>query len=124
MSYIATRESVSNRGRPPESFLDQLIAWGKTAPDEIFQWMPDADRPDDVYSHVFKILGPYTAGVNRKAVMLEIMRVLAGFESSWNWNEGHHRPKDGMLVYWRRGRTSISGSQRQQRLGTSRVGRC
>jgi len=88
MSYIATREGVSNRGRPPESFLDQLIAWGKAAPDEIFQWMSDADRPDDVYSHVFGALGPYTAGVNRKAVMLEIMRVLAGFESSWNWNEG------------------------------------
>lgn len=84
MSYIATRERVANRGVPPNDFLDQLIAWGKHAPDEIFT--PNARS--DVYSSVFHMLGPWQGIPHRRAVMLEVMRVLAAFESSWNWNEG------------------------------------
>jgi hypothetical protein len=84
MKYIATKQHVFNRGVPPDDFLDQLVAWGKQAPDEIF-----APNPlSDIYSSVKNTLGPWRDLKHRRAVMLEVMRVLAGFESSWNWNEG------------------------------------
>ncbi|MCW5889260.1 MAG: M15 family metallopeptidase [bacterium] len=84
MSYDATRQHVANRGRPPESFLDQLVGWGKVAPDDIF--VPNT--VSDIYSSVKNTLGPWQGLYHRRAVMLEVMRVLAGFESSWDWNEG------------------------------------
>jgi hypothetical protein len=73
-TYKATKARVYNRGVPPDSFLDQLILFGNTAPNEIFT-LKDA-------------LGPYRSTKHRRAVMLEALRVLAGFESSWNWKEG------------------------------------
>lgn len=76
--------AVSNRGTPPESFLVQLVAWGKKAPAEIFA--PSGGY--DVYSSVSAVLGPYEGNDYRRAVMLEVMRVLAGFESAWRWTEG------------------------------------
>src|SRR4051794_15427471 len=84
MAYNATKQSVLNRGIPPDDFLDQLVAWGKTAPADIFA--PNAST--DIYSNVFRTLGPWQGPDHRRAVMLEVMRVLAGFESGWNWNEG------------------------------------
>jgi hypothetical protein len=84
MNYIATKQHVKNRGVPPNDFLDQLVAWGKEAPEEIFVRNPFSD----IYSSVFNTLGPWDNNLHRRAVMLEVMRVLAGFESSWNWNEG------------------------------------
>jgi hypothetical protein len=84
MSYHATKKKVLNRGIPPDSFLDELVAWGKTAPDEIFA----PNSVADVYSNVVSTLGPWQGIHHRRAVMLEVMRVLAGFESSWDWNAG------------------------------------
>jgi hypothetical protein len=84
MAYIATRQHVANRGKPPKDFLDQLIAWGRNAPDEIFV----RNKVSDIYSSIFNSLGPWTSDLHRRAVMLEVMRVLAGFESSWDWNAG------------------------------------
>lgn len=84
MNYIATKQQVFNRGVPPTDFLDQLVAWGKAAPDEIFA----RNSFSDVYSSVFNTLGPWQNLQYRRAVMLEVMRVLAGFESSWKWNLG------------------------------------
>jgi hypothetical protein len=84
LGYKATKHRVSNRGVPPNSFLDELVAWGKTAPEEIF--VPNAAM--DVYSNIFGVLGPWQGNAHRRAVMLEVMRVLAGFESSWRWTEG------------------------------------
>ena len=84
MAFDATRQPVSNRGVPPDSFLDELVAWGKIAPDEIFA--PNSNK--DVYSNVVGVLGPWEDLRHRRAVMLEVMRVLAGFESSWDWNAG------------------------------------
>jgi hypothetical protein len=84
MKYITTKQHVLNRGIPPDDFLDQLIAWGKSAPDEIFAPNPFSD----IYSSVRNTLGPWEGIQHRRAVMLEVMRVLAGFESSWDWNEG------------------------------------
>jgi hypothetical protein len=84
MRYNSKKQLVANRGVPPDAFLDQLVAWGKLAPNEIFE--PNARS--DVYSSVFDTLGPWQGIQHRRAVMLEVMRVLAGFESSWNWSEG------------------------------------
>jgi hypothetical protein len=84
MAFDATKQRVSNRGVPPDSFLDQLVAWGRDAPDEIFI----RNSNTDIYSNVFDVLGPWEDLRHRRAVMLEVMRVLAGFESSWDWNAG------------------------------------
>jgi len=84
MAYKATKHPVWNRGVPPNSFLDELVAWGRVASNEIFA--PNSGK--DVYSNVFSTLGPWQGLPHRRAVMLEVMRVLAGFESSWNWNGG------------------------------------
>ena len=84
MSYTATKQKVANRGVPPDSFLDERVAWGRQAPDEIFAPNPN----DDVYSSVVGTLGPWQGLPHRRAAMLEVMRVLAGFESSWKWTEG------------------------------------
>jgi len=84
MAYSALKSRVYNRGRPNNSFLDELLAWGREAPDEIFA----PNSVYDIYSSVFDVLGPYRTLAYRRAVMLEVMRVLAGYESSWDWNEG------------------------------------
>ena len=84
MAYKATKQHVHNRGVPPDSFLDQLVAWGKIAPNEIFA--PNSTK--DVYSNIFGTLGPWQGLSHRRAAMLEVLRVLAGFESSWKWTEG------------------------------------
>src|SRR3954454_12933405 len=84
MSYSATKQHVADRGNPPDDFLDELVGWGKSAPEEIFE----PNEVSDVYSSVMNTLGPWEKPPHRRAVMLEVMRVLAGFESSWKWNEG------------------------------------
>lgn len=85
MEFIATKQKVLNRGVPPDSFLTELVGWGRSAPDDIFA--PN-DNPADIYADVRPILGPWESPLHRRAAMLEVMRVHAGFESSWNFNEG------------------------------------
>lgn len=84
MSYNASKQHVSNRGIPPDSFLDELLVWGKAASDDIFAPNPHSD----IYSSIKNVLGPWKSNGHRRAVMLEVMRVLAGFESSWTWDAG------------------------------------
>jgi peptidoglycan hydrolase-like protein with peptidoglycan-binding domain len=84
--FVKTRAKVFNRGTPKPAFLQELVAWGKTAPAEIFADNQASDK--DVYASVTKELGPFGDLVHRKACMLEVMRVLSGFESGWDWNEG------------------------------------
>lgn len=98
MNFRAALHSVSNRGTPPQSFLEELVTWARQAPDEIFA--PNATPVD-----IFTVIKPQLATpvgsdpsgtpifhwnslLHRKAAMLEAMRVHAGFESSWNWKEG------------------------------------
>lgn len=85
MNFLSTKTLVKNRGTPPVSFLEQLVEWGKDASDDIFA--PN-DNPQDIYAHIKPILGPWQNLLHRRAAMLEVMRVHAGFESSWNWDEG------------------------------------
>jgi len=76
---------VAGRGAPPIQFLTELVEWGKTAPAEIFA--PN-DEPGDVMGKLRGILGPWQSEMQRRCAMLELLRCLAGFESSWHWNEG------------------------------------
>jgi hypothetical protein len=85
-NFVKTQVKVLNRGIPPVEFMQELVAWGKTAPDEIFADTETKEK--DVYACVKKELGPFKNILHRKACMLEVMRVLAGFESSWKWNTG------------------------------------
>lgn len=84
MTYVATKQRVLDRGIPPTAFLDELVTWGRSADSAIFAPNPH----DDIYSSVMSVLGPWRDGNHRRAAMLEVMRVLAGFESSWRWAEG------------------------------------
>lgn len=85
MNFQKTKARVLNRGQPPDSFLEELVLWGRDASDEIFA--PNTN-PGDIYAFLSPILGPWENLLHRRAAMLEAMRVHAGFESSWNWNEG------------------------------------
>ena len=84
--FVEALAKVANRGVPPKGFLQELVAWGKTALDEIFEDKETDEK--DIYASVKRELGPYDDLIHRKACMLEVMRVLAGFESSWKWNTG------------------------------------
>ncbi len=85
MIFGPCKSRVSNRGEPPDSFLIELVEWGRSAAEDIFAPNPN---PADIYAYAKPILGPWENLLHRRAAMLEVMRVHAGFESSWNWNEG------------------------------------
>lgn len=84
---MSIKSKVFNRGVPPAAFIQEMVEWAKTAPDDIFDRTPTVGNRD-VYNKVFADLGPYGNLIHRKAVMLEVLRVLAGFESSWRHGEG------------------------------------
>lgn len=82
--FSACKQKVHNRGKAPDAFLDALIDWGRGAPAEVFQ----KNDKFDIYSSIRKELGPWASDLHRRAAMLESLRVLAGFESAWNWQAG------------------------------------
>src|SRR4051812_39461556 len=95
--FNATLAPVGNRGSAPRSFLTELVAWARTAPGEIFA--PNR-VPMDAYAAIKSSLateaGHDPSGTpiyhwdslsHRRAAMLELMRVHAGRESEWHWNE-------------------------------------
>lgn len=95
--FAAALTFIDNRGRAPVSFLEELVAWGKDAPAEIFA----ANRvPIDAYTVIKSRLGTpqgndpsgtpiyvWENNRHRRAALLELMRVHAGRESSWKWGE-------------------------------------
>ena len=84
MHFHAAKQRVLNRGVPPDKFLEELVGWGKIAADDIFE----RNSHVDIYSNVVGVLGPWKNLEHRRAAMLEVLRVLAGFESSWHWDAG------------------------------------
>lgn len=80
--FDACLQKVYDRGTPPEAFLNALVDWAREAPDEIFT----PNTKHDIYSNIVGELGPWQGTLHRKAAMLEALRVLGGFESSWDWN--------------------------------------
>lgn len=96
--FAAALAFIDNRGRAPLAFLEELVAWGKTAPAEIFA--PNVVAVD-AYAVIKSSLATrqgndasgsplylWESPLHRRAAMLELMRVHAGRESSWNWGEG------------------------------------
>jgi len=83
--YNACHHAVSSQhASPPNSFLDQLIDAINPLPDEVFA----QNNRRDIYNVMEDALGPWTGLLHRKAVMCEVLRVAAAFESDWRWNEG------------------------------------
>jgi hypothetical protein len=105
MPFHAARHLVANRGIPPVSFLNELVEWGKVAPDDIF--LPSVNHRDDVYSAVAGVLGPWQSPRHMRAVMLEVLRVLAGYESSWDWNQGTDTDADATAAKHHRIRNPV-----------------
>lgn len=97
MKFEATLQPVVHGARsysdtPPTSFLHTLIEIVRELDDSIFA---SNSNPHDVFTSIFPVVQPWT-GVkdsfewfqHRKAAMCEVLRVLGGFESTWNWKEG------------------------------------
>lgn len=84
--HVAIQAAVAppNHGSPPDAFLDALVVWFRDAPDEIFA----PNIVYDIYSSVVSALGPYQSPLHRRAVMAEVLRVLAALESDWTWTDG------------------------------------
>ena len=78
------KSSVANRGFLSDAFLSEMIAWGRLASEDIFA----PNEYLDIYSKVRPELGPWNGPIHRRAAMLEVLRVLALFESSGDWTEG------------------------------------
>jgi hypothetical protein len=96
--FTASKEHVANRGVPSDSFLNELLDWARSAPGEIFA--PNS-VPVDIFTVIKSTLGSpagkdgadtpifhWDSLLHRKAALLETMRVHAGLEASWKWNEG------------------------------------
>ncbi len=81
----AIKSKVKNRGIAPDSFLAELVDWGREESEEVFAPNPN---PSDIYALMRPILGPWENLLHRRAALMEDMRVHAGFESSWNQHEG------------------------------------
>lgn len=75
---------VADQGRCPDEFLTQILATIGGLPDDVFEPNPH----HDIYSALYAVLGPWSSTAHRRSVMCEALRVLAGFESSWRWEEG------------------------------------
>lgn len=91
MKFFSSKARVFNRGVPSDEFLTELINIGKRLPDEYFT----ANNNFDIYNKVKDELGPYPDLLTRKAVLIEVERVLGMFEASGNWNEGIDTSRSG-----------------------------
>lgn len=83
-NFVACKQRVHNRGKAPDEFLTELLGWGRSADEALFQ----KNDIFDIYASVVGELGPWRGALHRRAAMLEVLRVLGGFESSWNWSAG------------------------------------
>lgn len=106
MSYQFAISVVYNRGAPPVAFIDELVLWAKFAGDDVF--MPNDSN--DIYAKYAPVLGPWTSLPQRKAGMMEMLRVLAGYEVA-----GHGRPEPTRII--------LITARQQPRRGSSRCRR-
>lgn len=90
---------VHNRGVAPSSFTNALARWAANAPEEIFSLNYKSSHEPDIYSKfsMWRVQNPThdyfpimrdEHSLYRRALMCEVLRVLAGFESSWRQTEG------------------------------------
>ena len=98
MPFQKTLAAVEDQGMPPIRFLNELVEWGRVAPEDIFAPRKDPALPMvDVYNRILPFLGEWhraddkffwRSPLHRRAAMLELMRVHGGFESGWKWMMG------------------------------------
>jgi N-acetylmuramoyl-L-alanine amidase len=88
--YPAVFSKVYNRGIPPVSFIETLVYAMRKLPDEIFGTDYRSRTEDDIYSWLHKQgeVSQVASYGRRRAIMCEVLRVLGGFESSWDWKAG------------------------------------
>lgn len=84
MKFIAAATEVFNRGKLTQTFLNDMVGVIGAMPEHIF--LPDMEV--DMYGKAADKLGPYESTLHRRAVMCEILRVLALFESGGDHTEG------------------------------------
>jgi hypothetical protein len=93
-SLSACYFQVSNRGKIPKEFLNDLLVWAKAAPNEIFA----PSNHKDVYNLMAPKLGPFNDDLKlRKAAMVMGLAVHAGLESSWDYETGIDTSKPSSL---------------------------
>lgn len=98
MQFAATLKMVENRGRAPKTFLEELVTWGKKAPEEIFApnnnlveaytVIKSSLATQEGFDGARTPLYRWESPLHRRGALLELMRVHAGIESSWKWGEG------------------------------------
>lgn len=87
-------EKVYNRGTAPQEFLDELVRVLRQAPIEIFSTTYGSLKEPDVFEFLADNIPWVPSPVSRmtdperRALMCELLRVLGGFESSWDWTKG------------------------------------
>lgn len=131
MTFSAALAPVKNRGSAPREFLAELVAWARTADPGLF--MQNANV--DIYSSVREALGCQTGPVpwrdvnHRTAVMLEVLRVLGGFESSWRWDCGidttnptSNRPETEEAGLWQVSMNAIAYGEDLRHLTKAKIG--
>jgi hypothetical protein len=91
MKYEALKRPVYNRGVPKDSFIDEILAWGKTMPEESYA----RNNNYDIFNLISPELGPWTSLEHRRAALLLVLIVLGMFESSGNWHEGIDSSRSG-----------------------------
>lgn len=116
---------IVGRGSPPDSFLKEIIEWAKIADDGLFTQNANVD----IYSSVREVLGPWRGLNHRKAVMLEVLRVLGGFESSWDWecgvdttNPTSNKPETEEAGLWQVSMNAIAFGHDLQMLCQAKIG--
>jgi hypothetical protein len=100
----ALKTPVDNRGEAPDSFLTDLITWAKGQAGSGNEIFAPNTVPVDIYAVIRSSLSSvhgrdgtgaliygWDSLLHRKAALLEVMRVHAGLESSWNWKESVDR---------------------------------
>jgi hypothetical protein len=83
-------KKIHNRGVPSERVVDDLIKVIKSTPSSVFAVNPHFD----IYSSVYKELGPWRGEKHRRAVMANVLLVMSGYESSWNYQRGRDMSAD------------------------------